>query len=89
MAGWSRSLLGLTEPRNRHIMLDVMRDMQMRRFLGVIGRPVQATCEIPRGWLQAQEEVAGVVFGAGVQDIPGGDLQGIVPGAGNRLRDLI
>jgi hypothetical protein len=70
-------------------MLEVMRDMQMRRFLGVIGRPDQATCEIPRGWLQAEEEVVGVVFVAGVQDIPGGDLQGIVLGARNGLRDRI
>ena len=44
----------------------------------------QATCDIPRGWLQAQEEVIGIVFLAGMQDIPGGDLQGIVLGARNR-----
>jgi hypothetical protein len=56
----------------------------MMMFLGVIERPNQATCDIPCGWLQAEEEVVGVVFVAGVQDIPGGDLQGIVLGAGNR-----
>jgi hypothetical protein len=56
----------------------------MRMFLGVIERPNQAMCDIPCGWLQAEEEVAGVVFVAGVQDVPGGDLQGIVLGACNR-----
>jgi RND superfamily putative drug exporter len=34
--------------------------------------------------LQAEEEVVGVVFVAGVQDVPGGDLQGVVPGACHR-----
>src|SRR5437764_469914 len=56
----------------------------LRMFPGVVERLTQATCDIPRGWLQAQEEVVRVVFVAGVQDIPGGDLQGIVPGACHR-----
>jgi hypothetical protein len=61
---------------------------QMMMLPGVIERPNQATCDIPRGWLRAEEEVAGVVFAAGVPDIPGGDRQGIVPGAGNRAAGL-
>jgi hypothetical protein len=56
----------------------------MRAYDMLISAPIRATCDIPRGWLQAEEEVVGVVFVAGVQDIPGGDLQGIVLGACNR-----
>ena len=43
--------------------------------------PVEADAGIFRSRLKAQEEVVGIVLPAGVQDVTGGNLQGVVLGA--------
>lgn len=66
------------EPRRAHPQ------RQMGTFSAGIGMPGRSGAVIVRDRLEAQEEVVGVIFVTWVQNIPGGDLQGIVPGACHR-----
>src|SRR5215471_18799603 len=61
--------------KSEHIVLD---------FLGPKNHALILLPPADNVRLQAKEEVVGVVFMARVQDVPGGDFQGIVLGAGHR-----